>query len=180
MIFFLVFRFYIMDYELQLAKEHSRANTDRIAKAIGSDPAEFKKLIDIFYNGKKPLPDRASWLLSTVNAKHPELLDPYLSKLLDDIKTYRSDTIKRNIAMVMSDHVIPKKMQGTLISVCFDLLLSSDEKVAVKVHALQTIANIAKDYPEIIPELKSVVEDQLPKSSAAFHARARMIMKKFK
>ena len=71
-------------------------------------------------------------------------------------------------------------MQGTLISVCFDLLLSSDEKVAVKVHALKTIANIAKDYPEIIPELKSVVEDQLPKSSAAFHARARMIMKKFK
>ncbi len=169
-----------MDLELQLAKENSRANTIHIANSIGNDSDKFKKLIELLYNAKNPIRDRASWVISTVNGMHPKLLDPYISKLLNDIKTNRSDTIKRNITMALSNHAIPKKLQGKLIKVCFELILSKEEKVAVKVHALQSIANIAKEYTQIIPELKSVIEDQLPKTSAAFNARARMVMKKLK
>ena len=67
-----------MDYIQQLAKEHSRSNTDNIAKAIGDDGVEFKKIVNIIYKEDAPLPQRASWLLMVVNDKHPELLKPYL------------------------------------------------------------------------------------------------------
>jgi len=49
----------------------------------------------------------------------------------------------------------------------------------VKVHAMQAIANIAKHYPELENELKAAIEDQLPKTSAAFHARAKRVLKEF-
>ena len=81
------------------------------------------------------------------------------------------------MSVVLASHKIPKKLQGKLIDVCFNLILLPNEKVAVKTHAMQCIANIAKEHRELIPELRSAIEDQLPKTTAAFNARARMVLK---
>ncbi len=169
-----------MDFVSQLLQEHSRANTNRIAKAIGNNPTEFSKIIDILYHAEPPLPQRAAWLLSIVNKKHPELLKPYLSKFINDIQKFELDAVRRNMTVVLASNEIPKKLQAKLIDVCYNLILSPTEKVAMKVHAIQCIANIAKEHRELIPELKSAIENQLPKTTAAFHARARMILKKLK
>jgi len=168
-----------MNYIQQLLKEHSRSNTDIIAKAIGSDAVEFKKIIDIIYNEKAPIPQRASWLLSAINKNQPELLNPYIPLFIDSISTFETDGIKRNMALVLATNIIPEKLQGKLVNVCFDLLLSSEETVAVKVHAMQAIANIAKKHPELQNELKAAIEDQLSKTSIAFHAKAKQVMKGF-
>ena len=169
-----------MNYTSQLLQEHSRVNTDKIAKAIGNDPDEFKKIIDIIYHAEPPLPQRAAWLLTTVNKKYPELLKPYLSKFINDIQKFELDAVRRNMSVVLASHEIPKKLQGKLITVCFNLILLPNEKVAIKTHAMQCIANIAKEHRELIPELKSAIEDQLPKTTAAFNARANMVMKALK
>ncbi len=168
-----------MNYKEQLLKEHSRSNTDAIAKAIGNSAVELKKIIDIIYNEKAPLPQRASWLLSTINNIHPELLRPYIPLFIDSIKKLKIDGIKRNMTAVLASVKIAENLHGKLVNLCFDLLLSSEETVVVKVHAMQAIANIAKHHPELKNELKAAIEDQLPKTSAAFHARAKFILKSF-
>jgi hypothetical protein len=167
----------IVNYKTQLLKEHSRWNTDLISKAVGNSSTELKKIIDIVYNEKAPLPQRASWVLVAVNAKHSELLRPYIPLFINTISEFKIDGIKRNILSVISSHSIPKRYQVKLIDLCFNFLLSSDEKVAVKVHAMQTVANIALYHPELKQELKAVITDQWSKNSAAFQARARKVLK---
>ncbi len=169
-----------MDYLAQLEKEHSRSNTDKIAKAIGDNSLEFNKIIEIIYTAKPPLPQRASWLLAVINKSRPELLKPHLKKFIDTISDLKTDGIKRNMMLVLASHPIPKQLQGKLIDICYNFILSSTETVAVKVHSLQVIANISKNYPELQQELKSVIENQLPKNSAAFSARAKHILKQLK
>ena len=169
-----------MNYNTQLLKEHSRPNTDAIAKAIGNNANEFKKIIDIIYNARPPLPQRASWILSAVNDIHPQLLEPHLSKFIETVSDFKIDGIKRNMMMVLASHSISEKLQGKLVSLCFDFMLSPTEKVVVKVYAMQCIATIAEEHRELIPELKTAIEDQLPKTTAAFHARAKMILKEMK
>lgn len=166
-----------MNYIQQLLEEHSRSNTDAIAKAIGNNAVEFKKIIDIIYKEKAPLPQRASWLLPTINEKHRELLVPYLPLFISTITKFEIDGIRRNMVVVLASNKIPKNLQGKLVNLCFDLILSKKETVAVKVHALQVVANIAEQHPELKAELKAAIEDQLPKTSAAFHARAKRILK---
>ena len=141
---------------------------------------EFKKIVDIIYTEKAPLPQRASWVLAAVNEQHPELLKPYISKFIDTLKQFKVDGIKRNMVLVLASQKIPVKLQGKLVNLCFDLMLSSDETVAVKVHAMQAIANIANYHPELKNELKAAIEDQLPKTTAAFYARAKQILKELK
>ncbi|MFY9307439.1 MAG: hypothetical protein WAQ28_00170 [Bacteroidia bacterium] len=169
-----------MNFTAQLAVEHSRANTDFITKAIGSSTKKFKEIVDIIYNGHAPLPQRASWLLAAVNEKHPELLLPYIPLFITTVHKFKIDGIKRNMLSALSQHTIPEELQGQIVNTCFEFLLSPDETVAVKVFAMQIIANIAKQHPELQDELKAVIEDQLPKSSAAFHARAKRILKGFR
>ena len=169
-----------MDYIQQLAKEHSRSNTDNIAKAIGDDGVEFKKIVNIIYKEDAPLPQRASWLLMVVNDKHPELLKPYLKLFIDTIQSFKIDGIKRGMLSVLASHSIPKKFQGKLVNICFDFMLSPDASLAIKVFSLQCIGNVAKEQPELIPELKAAIEDQLPKTTVGFHARARLVLKELK
>ncbi len=172
-----LFYFCFMNYKEQLLKEHSRINTDRIAKAIGSSSKEFKKIIDIIYNEQAPLPQRAAWVLAVVNFNQPQLLTRYITLFIDTVKQFNVDAIKRNIMVVLATKVIPNELQAKLINVCFEFMQSAEETVVVKVHAMQIIANLAKEHPELIGELMLVTEDQLPKNTAAFSARARQVLK---
>lgn len=169
-----------MDYVAQLLQEHSRPNTDLIAQAIGNNPTEFKKIIDLIYKEEAPLPQRASWLLSAVNEQHPELLKIYLSKFVDTIERFQVDGVKRNMINVLASHQIPEKIQGKAVDVCFRLLLSPTETVVVKTQAMQVLANISEEHPELKQELKIAIDDQWDKTTAAFHARAKHIRKKLK
>ncbi len=166
-----------MYYKTQLLKEHSKANTNLIAKQIGNNAEEFNKIIEIIYNQEAPLPQRAAWLLATVNQKHPALLTPYIPQFIETIQKFKIDGIKRHILLVLASQVIPQPLQAKLIDICFEFILSPSEAVAVKVHAMQIIANLAKQYPPLKGELKSVINQQLPKSTAAFSARAKRILK---
>ena len=132
------------------------------------------------YNEKAPIPQRAAWLLAVVNEKHPELLTPYLKLFIDTINDFKIAGIKRGMLNVLADHHIPKKWQGKLTNICFDFILSKDETLAIKAFSLQCVANVAKEHHELIPELKAAIEDQLPKTTAGFHSRARLVMKVLK
>jgi hypothetical protein len=166
-----------MDYFVNLAKEHSRANTDAIAKAIGNSPKEFKKIIDLIYTAKAPIPQRASWLLTVISREHPELITPYISQFINSIADFNIDGIKRNMLSALSTQKMPKRSQGKIVTICFDFILSPSETVAVKTLSLDILSKFIDDYPDLKNELKAAIEDQLPKTTIAFQSKGNKILK---
>ena len=65
------------------------------------------------------------------------------------------------------------------MEICFKYLESPNEAVAIKAFSLTVLGKLAKKYPEIIPEIKLMIEEQLPHQSAAFKSRAKMFIKSF-
>lgn len=63
------------------------------------------------------------------------------------------------------------------MNICFDYLISPNEKPAVKAFSLTVLENLSNSYPEIKQELKTVIEDRWNYETAAFHSRARKILK---
>jgi hypothetical protein len=59
------------------------------------------------------------------------------------------------------------------MDICFSYLSSPTEAVAVKAFSLTVLGNLAKQYPDIIPEIKIIIEEQLPHQTAAFKVRAK-------
>lgn len=72
---------------------------------------------------------------------------------------------------------IPVKLQGKLISLCFELILSSSEPVAVKVLSLEMLDKLRAQHPELKNEIKATIEDQMPKTSMAFRSRSNKILR---
>lgn len=168
-----------MDYSDLLLNERSKPAIDRIVKAIGADTQEFKKIIDLIYTAEAPLPQHASWVLTAIAPKQPQLLTPYVTKFIDTVESFSHSGIRRHILRALTTQKIPKNKQGKLVNTCFNAILDPEEPVAVKVFALQNLANIAQQYPELQEEIKAAIEDQLPKTSVAFHSRAKKVLKKF-
>jgi len=131
----------------------------------------------IFFEGDYRLTQRAAWPISNCVEKYPELIRPYLGKLIDLLKEKDvHDAVKRNIVRLLQYVEIPRKMQGKVYSNCVDLIDDINEPIAVRAFALTVTSKIAKSEPDLIKELKLIVKEHLPHTSSAFHKRAREIL----
>ncbi|MES1217149.1 MAG: hypothetical protein ABUT20_16670, partial [Bacteroidota bacterium] len=59
-------------------------------------------------------------------------------------------------------------------------IASHDEAIAIKAFSLTVLEKLSHQYPEIKKELKLVIEDRWNYETAAFHSRARKILKEIK
>lgn len=103
---------------------------------------------------------------------HPELVAPYLEKMLDNLNQPVHDSVKRNTIRTFQDIDIPEKLQGKAADICFNFLCSKDETIGVKVFSMTVIHNLSKQHPDLV-----AIEEQLPYSSAGFKSRGSKILK---
>jgi hypothetical protein len=167
-----------MDLKEQLLAEMSRRNVDYIAHYIGSDPTLFEELMQLVFNGKPPLSLRAAWAVSVVTDKYPELLKPYLKKIVDRFETLEHSGVRRLLLRYFASITIPETLQGKLYDFCYQCLVSRSEPPAVKVHAMQILFNIAQAEPDLKKELKLVIEELSNHESAAIKSRSRQILQR--
>ncbi|MEP7254023.1 MAG: hypothetical protein ABI683_16630 [Ginsengibacter sp.] len=103
-----------------------------------------------------------------------------LDKLLKNLKKPGlHDEVKRNTVRLLQHLEIPEKHEGAVMEICFGYLESTKEAVAVKAFAINTLARLAKKYPEISPEVRLLIEDQMAHQSAAFRISAWRFLKAF-
>jgi hypothetical protein len=90
------------------------------------------------------------------------------------------DGIKRNGLRALQFVEIPEKYQGTIMDICFQYLESPKETVAVKVFALYILAKLAKVYPELIQEIRLLIEMQIDNQTAGFKSAVKTVSKELK
>jgi hypothetical protein len=167
-----------MYLEKLLAEEHSKRQCDRIVKYIGKDKDRFAELMRLFFKGEYRITQRAAWPLSYVVRLHPEMITPYFKKLLDHLdKKGLHVAVVRNTVRLLQDVEIPAKFHGRVMSRCFDYVGAPDTPIAVKAFSLTVLQNLSQKYPDILPELKLIIEEQWDQAPPAFRVRARKVLK---
>jgi len=167
-----------MELEKLLAAEHSKKQCDRIVKYIGNDKQKFAALMQLFFKGEYRITQRAAWPMSYIVQEHPALITPYFKKLLDYLdKPGIHVAIIRNTVRLLQDVDIPAKFQGRVMSRCFDYIAAPETAIAVKAFSLTILENLSKKYPDIMPELKEMIESQWENATPAFRSRARKVLK---
>lgn len=166
-----------MEIRQALLTEHSKRQTMAIVEYIGEDTNRFAELMKIFFAGEYRLTQRAAWPMNYCAELHPQLIQPYLPKLIDCLKqTDAHDAVKRNIVRLLQYVEIPSKLRGKVYSHCVDLIDDPNEPVAVRVFALTVAARIAKAQPALLNELRLIVKQHLPHTTIAFQKRASAVL----
>lgn len=169
-----------MNLKATILEEHSKKQCDAIVAWVGNDQKRFNELFQLFLNSEYRITQRAAWPLSYCVIKHPGLIKNNYAELIANLKKQQlHDSIKRNTVRLLQAVAIPEKYEGDIMDICFQYLQSPKEAVAVKAFSITVLGNLANKYPEIIPEIKLLIEEQLPTQTAAFKSRAKAFMKKF-
>ena len=64
-----------------------------------------------------------------------------------------------------------------MANLCFELISSIDEPIAVRTFSMTVLANIVQEEPELKKELEIVVRQMFPYATPAFRARAKKVLK---
>lgn len=161
----------------EILKEHSKTQCTKITAWVGDDQKRFDELFGLFLKDNYRVTQRASWPLSYCVLAYPGLIKKTLGKLINNLqKPAIHDAVKRNTLRILQEIDVPKKYQGTVMNSCFQWVESPVEPVAIKVFALTVLVNLAKLYPEILPEIKLLVQSQLPNQTAAFTNRVKRLL----
>jgi hypothetical protein len=121
---------------------------------------------------------RAAWPVSYCVIAHPPFIKKHWPALIKNLqKPQLHNAVKRNSIRLLQDIDIPQKYQGAVMDICFKYVAAPAEAVAIKAFSLTVLGNLAKKYPEILPEIKFLIEEQLPHQTAAFKSRAKAFFK---
>jgi hypothetical protein len=166
-----------MNIREALAAEHSKRQTMAIVEYVGADAARFAELMEIFLGDEYRPTQRASWAVNYCAQNHPELVGPYLNKLIlllerDDVH----NAVLRNVARLLQFVEIPGRFRGRVFDACSNLVDDATQPVAVRVFAMTVAAQIAKNQPELLNELRLIVDKHAQHTTIAFRVRANRVL----
>ena len=167
-----------MNLRQEILKEHSKIQCIKIVTWVGNSQQRFDELFALFLQEEYRVTQRAAWPMSYCVIANPTFIKKHWKEIVDNLtKPNLHDAVKRNTIRFLQDIQIPEKYQGAVMEICFKYLESPTEALAVKVFSMQVLGSLAKLYPEIKPELKLLIEEQLPNQTAGFKSRAKKILK---
>ncbi|HEX6845761.1 MAG TPA: hypothetical protein VF144_02230 [Chitinophagaceae bacterium] len=163
-----------------ILKEHSKSNCRRIVKWVGADQKKFNELFNLFLKNEYRVAQRAAWPVSYCVEDHPELIRKHFAKVLKALeKPGVHDSVKRNGIRLLQFVNIPEKFHGQVMDICFRLISSASEPVAIKAFSITVLQKLAKLYPEIINEIKLIIEERWDYETIAFKTRAKKWLTNF-
>lgn len=168
-----------MNIREELLKEqiHFKKHAIAITEFAASSDKNFKDLIDCFLSKDKRLAQRAAWSVSWAAEKYPEMVQPYIGVLVDQLK--RKDVhnaVIRNSLRILEDVIIPEKFHGEVMDACFQFLQNRETAIAIKAFALTVLFNLSKIYPDIKNELRIIIEENMEYETAAYRSRGKKIL----
>lgn len=160
-----------------LLEVHSKAQAEKIVAYVGENPERFAELMKLMMGPVYRLTQRAAWPVSYCVQRHPELIQPYWGKLAGQLE--REDAhvaVRRNVARLLQFVEIPKRYQGRIFDACYNLFADPAQPVAVRVFSMTVAANIAKDKPDLIAELKLIASGNPQAATAGIRSRCRRVL----
>lgn len=139
----------------------------------------YQNLMEIALNDSTQKSWRAAYLVDKINDDYPELLIPYLQKIIEQVRIEKSAGKKRHFLKLISMNELNKYQQGHIFDFCIETFKSDKEPVAVRVHAMQILQNIAITEKELIPEIILIIGDEMENhSSAGITSRGKKLIAK--
>ncbi len=159
----------------ELLTEHSKSQITKIVHYIGNDENKFTELINLFFGDDLLVIQRSAWVLSHVVINYPFLIKPYYEEIIKLLEKDVHDAVKRNIFRLLQFVEIPEKWETKILDICFNTIVNREEAVAIRAFAISVAHRICNIYPELMAELKIILNDNLDMEKPAFVSRVKMV-----
>ena len=149
-------------------------------KLISENTENYTILMEIALYDQSEKSWRAAYMFDKINDRYPDLILPYMDKIVAQLYKESNSSKKRHFLKLISMKPVPERHFGFLVNYCLETL-SSDEPPAVRVHAMQVLFNISEKEKDLKPELLLVIEHEMEyHSTAGILTRGRKLAQKLR
>lgn len=171
----------------------SRESRIKLAARFVASPRELPDLLNLAFAEKKAVSEKACWILDMVMRDKLELLLPHLDYFCQNLGKAKLDGSVRPLAKICEmlilttlrsqnpvfvDALTENHLEA-ITTACFDWLIS-EQKVAPQAYAMTSLFYLGKKFGWIHEDLQQILEQNYASGSAAYQARARMVLHKLK
>jgi len=154
-------------------------NIALLVRYIADFPEHLELIMTKVLDDSQPENWRAAWMVDKIHEQHPELVIPYLQTMTDFVLTTQNSGKKRHLLKLISMNEIREEYLAILLNFCIEIFTNSAEPVAIRVHAMQTLFNIAQREPDFSGELIELIEHEMKyHGSAGLTSRGKKLVKK--
>lgn len=145
--------------------------------------ADYPQYIDLLMtkatDDSQPENWRAAWMIDKIHDKHPEIVEPYLPRITEFVLKTKNSGKKRHFLKLISLYPIPDEKLTELLDFGINTFTGINEDIAVRVHAMQILSNIAEREPGLASEFIELIEREMEyHGSAGLNSRGKKILKK--
>ena len=173
---------------------HSKASRAEAVEVVVAYPEIIPELIQYAFGNEKN-GHKVCWWLEFINRQYIELLCPFIKELLDGALHLKNDSAIRPIARVIETYclnyysktpdmrvktMMTNSIKELMVARSFEWLIDGELKVAPRAYSMISLYHLGKDVSWVHSELQLIIEQNYGRESAAYKARARMVLKKLK
>ena len=159
----------------------SMQEAEWVAASAIDNPAVINQLFEYSLSSDKRLAFRASWVLSKVCDRFPEIIYPYLEQIVENLNKLDNESALRSFLRIisLSDlEILNARQQGFLADLCFNKLNSGFSAIAVKAFTMEILYKLSRIYPGLANELFTSITVLMEDGSPGITARGRTILRK--
>jgi hypothetical protein len=154
-------------------------NIALLVRYVADYPEYLELIMAKTLDDSRPENWRAAWMVDKIHEQHPELVVPYLQAMTNFVLTTQNSGKKRHLLKLISMNEIREENLAVLLNFCIEVFTNAAEPVAIRVHAMQILFNIAQKEPDFSGELVELIEHEMEyHGSAGLASRGKKILKK--
>jgi 8-oxo-dGTP diphosphatase len=169
------------DLQVMVNSMMSVNEAEWVAASATENPAVFNKLIEFSLSPDKKLAFRASWTLTKVCDKYPEMIFPHFPGIIETLGKLDNEGAERCFLRIISlsdFNNLSNRHHGILADHCFTALRSGFSAIAIKAYSMEILYKLALIYPGLAIELSASVNLLLADGSGGIQSRGRIVLKK--
>jgi hypothetical protein len=159
---------------LEAGDRRSIGRSDQIVAIVSKDSGLFPQLIAGLWSDNKVVRMRAADAIEKVTRTSPNLLQPYKKELLGLMVEASQQELRWHIAAMVPRLLLNKKERQLAKSMLYRYL--EDHSSIVRTFALQGLADLAQDDPELLPRVVETLREATRTGTPAMKARSRKLL----
>ena len=157
----------------------SIGRAEEVVADILQNPALFGEVFEGMLNDDPLVRMRSADALEKVSSKHPEYLQPFKNRLINEVSQIKQQEVRWHVAQMFSYLEVSRVERDEMVKVLLSYL-DTDRSKIVKVFSMQTLADLAEKDELIRPKVVRKIEEILETGSPAIVSRAKKLLPRLK
>ena len=162
--------------KLEGGDRRSIGRVDEVVAEVLNDPSLFEVIFNGMFSNDPIIRMRSADAVEKITAKHPEHLQSYKNKLIQQVAKIDQQEVRWHVAQMFPRLELSKEEQAIVVEILWDYL--DDKSKIVKTFSMQALADFAERDASLRFKVIKLLEELTRTGSPAMRSRGRKLLEK--